>query len=70
MKAEKEKWQSMLKKAEADQMALSAKTDFKSKQQLLDLEHQISVDKIKSDIYNDRTTFLQNLIKIETEPEP
>lgn len=51
-------------------MALSAKTDFKSKQQLLDLEHQISVDKIKSDIYNDRTTFLQNLIKIETEPEP
>lgn len=42
-------------------------TEFQKKQREIDLQHNITVSKIKSDIFMDRQQFLEKLIKVEDE---
>ena len=43
----------------------SAKSDFKKKQTEIDLQHKVTVAQIKSDIWQDRETFLKQIIQLE-----
>ena len=62
------KWKNMYEKSSSDEKKQNNAigfTDFQKKQLEIDLQHNITVSKIKSDIYLDRKQFLENLIKID-----
>lgn len=67
--AEALKWKNMYEKSSSDEKKQNNNglTEFQKKQLEIDLQHNITVSKIKSDIYLDRKQFLENLIKIDEE---
>ena len=48
----------------------NAKANFEQKQKEIDLQHKSTVSKIKAEIWGDRYTFLQKMIKLADEGQP
>ena len=48
----------------------NAKANFEQKQKEIDLEHKSTVSKIKAEIWGDRYSFLQKMIKLADEGQP
>lgn len=66
---EANKWKTMYDKSSKSEQENNTQglTEFQKKQREIDLQHNITVSKIKADIFIDRQQFLEKLIKVDEE---
>jgi len=72
VKKEAKKWKDLSIKSQKDlndKSKFSNLSQFKKKQQEIDLQHSLTVQNIKSEIYSDRESFLQKLLVLEKDQE-
>ena len=72
VKKQASKWKDLADKSQKD-LKDKSKTQnlsqFKKKQQEIDLQHALTVQNIKSEIYSDRESFLQKILVLEKDEE-